>query len=355
MKWTFDLLPIIFSCLLFNLGTTTTDPDCPYVYTSEDRRTNKDALRIVQYNTEWLFLDYYANADCPGNGCPWKNQSMAETHFTNVQQIISDLNPDIINLCEIECCDELNELVENIEDNTYKPYVKQGTDTSTGQNVGILTRIDPTTDLARTETRVNYPIPGSKCGYTGSPGSSGVSKHYITEFKIMNSNENIHLDIVFIGAHLLAYPTDPSRCVQREAQAQVLQYVIMKYIQNGFEVIFMGDLNDYDLEVPDINSHKPISKTLDILKGIEGEYHGEYELTNVAEYIQQSNRYSDWWDSDNNCNTQSQQDLSMIDHVLVTPLLTNYIDNVFVYHAYEEYCGKMNSDHYPVVIDLVFE
>ena len=80
-----------------------------------------------------------------------------------------------------------------------------------------------------------------------------------------------------------------------------------------------------------------------------------YELTNVAEYIQQDNRYSDWWDSDNNCDTQSIQDYSMIDHILVTSKLTNYIDQVFAYHAYKEYCGKMDSDHYPVIIDFNFQ
>jgi exonuclease III len=45
-------------------------------------------------------------------------------------------------------------------------------------------------------------------------------------------------------------------------------------------------------------------------------------------------------------------DYSMIDHVLVTEKIKKYITNVFIYHNYPEFCGKYNSDHYPLVVDL---
>ena len=211
----------------------------------------------------------------------------------------------------------------------------------------MLTRVDPQINLYRTEVKYNYPIPGSKCGYTGSAGSSGVSKHYITEFKFNG------YDIAFIAAHLLAIPTDPSRCAQREAQASVLQNVIFGYVNKGYEVIMIGDFNDYDAEVLDMNSNKPTSRVLDILKGYQGDLSGLYELHNVAEEIVKDQRFSDWWDSDNNCNTASQQDYSMIDHILVTDAIRKNIANVYIYHGYDEYCGKYNSDHYPVVLDLM--
>jgi exonuclease III len=106
------------------------------------------------------------------------------------------------------------------------------------------------------------------------------------------------------------------------------------------------------METLDMNSNKPISRVLDILKGIEGDKMGTYLLTNVANLMNQQDRYSDWWDSDNNCNTESVNDYSMIDHVLVSYSLEKRIKNVFMYHNYTEYCGKINSDHYPVVIDF---
>jgi len=321
------------------------DTECPTVSTIGDRRNNKNTLRLVQYNVEWLFIDYYAAMDCPGNGCSWHTISDAETHMSYVSNVLATLQPDIINFCEIEGCDELNMLKDQLG-SSYNSYLKKGTDTSTGQNVGILTKIDPFVSLYRSEEKIAYPISGTKCGSTTSSGTTGVSKHYITEFKIASMN------VAMIGAHLLAIPTDPSRCVQREGQAQVLQNIVSSYIQKGYEIILLGDMNDYDAEVLDLNSDKPTSRVLDILKGLDGQHKGTYSLTNIAISIQQAERYSDWWDSDNNCNTSSQKDLSMIDHILVTSNINKKITKAYVYHGYKEYCGKWDSDHWPVVIDI---
>lgn len=334
---------LLFCFFLLNLVNSETE--CPVVTSIGDRRNDKSKLRIVEYNVEWLFIDYYSPMNCPGDGCTWKNQTEALIHMDYVSQRIKDINPDIINFCEIEGCDELNMLKEKL-DGSYMSYLKKGTDTSTGQNVGMLTRIDPLVSLYRTELKYNYPIPGSKCGYTGPVSSTGVSKHYITEFEFGGMN------IAFIAAHLLAIPTDTNRCAQREAQASVLQTVIYDYINRNYEIIMLGDFNDYDGEVLDMNSNKPISTVLDILKGLHGDYAGKYQLTNIAETIVQNERYSDWWDSDNNCNTESKNDFSMIDHILVTQLIKKNIFNAFIYHDYNEYCGKYDSDHYPVIIDL---
>ncbi len=335
--------PLLFS---FFSSVVLSDTECPVVTTIGDRRADKNKLRLVQYNVEWLFIDYCSSSNCPGDGCSWKNQSQANTHMSYVSSVIKDLDPDLINFCEVEGCDELNILKGQL-DNSYTPYLLKGTDTSTGQNVGMLTRIDPIKTLYRTEVRYDYPIYGSKCGYTGS-GSTGVSKHYITEFKFNNMN------IAFISAHLIAIPTDPSRCAQREAQASVLQPIIANYISKGYEVIMLGDFNDFDGLVLDVNNNKPISQVLNILKGKFGEYSEKYELISVADTVVQSERYSDWYDSDNNCNTASGKDYSMIDHVLVTSEIKRNIFDVFFYHGYKEYCGKYNSDHYPVVVDLYF-
>jgi exonuclease III len=337
--------------LCFSIGNmlsafVNADTECPNISGIDDRRKDKNALRLVQYNVEWLFIDYYSNSNCPGNGCSWKTIDDAKTHMSYVSNVIKELNPDIVNFCEIEGCDELSYMVNELGDSSYKYYLKFGTDTSTGQNVGVLTRIDPLINLYRTETRVNYPVAGSTCGYTGY-GSSGVSKHYITEFSFGG------MKVALIAAHLIAIPTDSSRCAQREAQAQVLQYVVSDYVAKGFEVILMGDMNDFDAEVKDMNNNTPNSHVLDILKGLSGEKKGTYTLTNLAYKVTQNERYSDWYDSDNNCATSSIKDYSMIDHILVTSKIEQKVAKVFMYHGYNEYCGKWNSDHYPVVVDLV--
>jgi len=331
---------------LLTLGKS--DTECPAVPTTPGNRIAKEesTFKIMQYNVEWFFIDYFAASNCPGDGCSWKNVSEATTHLETVSKVITDLNPDIVNFCEVEGCDELNQLVASLgEKSGYKPYLKKGTDSATGQNVGMITRIDPNVNLFRTEEKINYPISGSKCGYTGAPTPTGVSKHYFTEFKFYGHN------VLFVGAHLVAFPTDSSRCAQREGQAQVLQNVIFQYVNKGYEIIVLGDFNDFDAEVMDANNNKPTSRVLDIMKGKFGTYAGKYELKTAEEKIPQNLRFSDWWDKNNNC-ISVPTEFSLIDHILITPFLNDKIKKAYVYQGYAEFCGTYNSDHYPMIIEL---
>lgn len=343
-----NLLNIISFFLLLPTNSQYLDTQCRDITDKpQDRRQDKTKLRLMQYNVEWFFLDYYSGSDCPGNGCSWKNESESEIHLNYIYKTVHKLNPDIINFCEIEGCDELNSLRELLNNN-YNSYLIKGTDSATGQNVGMLTKIDPLKSLTRSENKESYPLNNSKCDYNGNPSTTGVSKHYISEFKINNIN------ICLISAHLIAIPTESSRCSKREAQASVLQGIIQSYVSRNFEIIMMGDFNDFDDEVLDVNNNVPNSKVLEILKGHWGTYKNYYELTSVASLLKQEKRFSDWYDSDNNCNTKSKNDYSMIDHILVTKTLFDKIQFVDIYHGYKEYCGKYNSDHYPVMVDFLF-
>jgi len=231
-------------------------------------------------------------------------------------------------------------------DCSYLSYLKKGTDSSTGQNVGILSRIDPSKDLYRTEERISYPIPGSKCGYTGEPSTSGVSKHYISEF-----NNIFEKPFVLIGSHLLAFPTDSTRCAEREAQAQVLQNIIYNYILKEYEIIVLGDFNDYDAEIIDANNDIPISQVLDILKGYSGTYAEKYKLYNVAENINQKDRFSDWYDKNNNC-VSSNNEFSLLDHILISESLREKVVKTFIFTNYTMSCSSYYSDHYPIIVDF---
>lgn len=335
---------LVIYCLLSYVLICVTEQDCLIIKNNIPKNETRNNIRIMQYNTEWLFVDYYASSDCPGQGCTWKNQSEANEHLSYVAKVIQDMEPDIINICEIEGCDELNMLISAMQNTEYTPYLINGKDTSTGQNVGMLTKITPQVNLYRTEEHANYPILNSNCAYTGAPGTAGVSKHYITEFMWNNMN------IAFIGAHLLAFPTDSLRCAEREAQATVLQNVIISYVKKNYEIIMLGDFNDFDENTLDRNNNKPTSHVLDILKGLNTDI---YTLQNAATLIPQSNRYSDWYDSNGDCKS-TLTEFSMIDHVLLTPNLMDKIKNVFIYQEYAEYCGKYNSDHYPVIVDFEF-
>ncbi len=309
------------------------------------------SLRIVQYNAEWLFLNYYEPMDCPGNGCPWKNASHAQSHLELFSSQLDQLNGDIINICEVEGIYELDAVIEKMSNLNYKSYLVEGTDTGTGQNVGLISKVPPKTDLWRSNATAIYPIEGSTCGYTGEYKSTSVSKHYITTFDILINGSMTILTV--IGAHLIAVPTDPERCAKREAQASILQeFIYNAIVLEKTDVLVIGDFNDFDGTTLDLNNNIPLSSTLDILKGDAGKYKGKYSLTNLAENLPSEERYSDWWDSDDNCTTASINDYSMIDHMLVTPNIEKNVESMFINHNYVEYCGKLNSDHYPVVIDL---
>ena len=339
---------LLFILNTLYLYTIVADTQCPAIQIpSYDRRPSENSFRIMQYNVEWLFVDYYAPMDCPGSHCTWNNQSEALIHMDYVANVVRTLQPDILNVCEVEGCDELNLLIspEYLADSSYIPYLKQGTDTSTGQNVGMLTRIDPRVSLFRTEEKMQYPLPGSQCGYTGSPGNVGVSKHYITEYIWYGR------PVVFIGLHLLAYPDDPTRCAEREAQAQIIQNAIISYIDKQYEVMVLGDFNDFDGDIVDLNDNIPRSRVLRILKGLDGQFSGHYTLYNAAECMSQSERWTDWWDKNGDL-VSSPDEFSMIDHVLVSDFLLSKIRNVSVYHGYDEFAGKYNSDHYPVIVDM---
>jgi exonuclease III len=314
--------------------------DCPIPYApGKDRRTNPDTLRLVQFNAEWLFM-----TPCQAYGCPWANQEEQQQHIAAISNVLAELQPDLAHFAEVENCDALAAIAP---DPTLYPYLIEGKDTSTHQNVGLLTKTDPLKPLNRTEERVQYPVPNSTCGYTGEPGTTGVSKHLIAEFSFNNRS------IALIGAHLLAYPTDKTRCAEREAQAQVLQNILFDYITRGAEVIVLGDLNDYDAEIPDANNHKPISHVLDILKGSAGSHKGLYSLWSVGDCISQGARFSDWYDENSNC-VSSETEFSQIDHILLTKYLYDRLAKVFMYQDYEQSCASVVSDHYPVVADFVF-
>jgi endonuclease/exonuclease/phosphatase family metal-dependent hydrolase len=336
---------IVFLTTLFLVGANTNDTQCPYISAAPNTNNNVSRTRIMQYNVEWLFLKTYNS--CPGSGCSWATLADATTHLTYLADVIADYSPDIINLCEVEGCYELGQLNAHLG-NVYQPYLLFGTDSATGQNVGVLTKLTPAADLKRSAETKAYPIAGSHCG-SSSSGSTGVSKHYYTEYNINGKT------VFLVGAHLLAFPTDTSRCASREAQAAILQDVVVSLLSENpsAELILLGDFNDYDAEVADSNGDKPITAVLDILKGVSGEHAGKYTLVSAASLVQQSQRYTSWWDPNDDC-VATPNEMSMIDHVLMTPGLVDKVAQVVFAHPYTEYCGTYNSDHYPVMVDFLW-
>ena len=116
--------------------------------------------------------------------------------------------------------------------------------------------------LRRSEGRATWPVQGSACGYSGQAKSTDVSKHWWGVWSV----PGLSAELLIVGAHLKARPTEPRSCAQREAQASVLAELVR---QEGFEagrhVVLMGDLNDFDGEVPDAEGNAPTSAVLRML------------------------------------------------------------------------------------------
>lgn len=230
----------------------------------------------------------------------------------------------------------------------------------TEQNVGVLSKIDASIEIVRGgETRVKWPVPNSKCKKKYPPknnasGTMSISKHYLTQFKV---SEKFKLN--FVGAHLLAQPSNIIRCFKREAQAEALK----QHISNVFsddssknaEIIILGDFNDFDNETPGADQSKSISNTLKILKSSHPSK--QEELINILSNLTpQSERYSAWHDINSDCkDTGNSKEHSLLDHVLASKrLVDDHLEKIQILYHKEERpsCSDRVSDHWPVVIDF---
>jgi len=341
---------VLFVFAYVGQACTGTPFTCSNPTTSQDRRPNKSALTIATFNAEWLFWSNGNNgpsnkcpADHSGGICPWANADEANDHLSKVAGLLSQVNADIIALQEVQDCVVLQCLIDEIGDNTYKPYLIRGTDTATDQNVAIISRVDPISALFRDESRATINREDSTCGSLPDPTyTSGVSKHFIARFNV-NGIGSISL----IGAHLLANPTIPDRCIRREAQATVLSWMAENERTQGRQVIILGDLNDYDADILDASNSVPTSRVSQILKFSQG----SRIMFNMAEKISsRPERYSSWWDKDDDCVIEPGE-LTLIDHILVsTPLYSR--TSVTIFNGLNDICDLLESDHYPIKITI---
>jgi len=314
---------LLLSLLAYCLGQNA----CPAApATPADRRANRSRLRLATFNVEWLF---------PGNDgkSPW-TIPQAEQHLTDVSVAISQLNADVLALQEVYDCTMLGRLIEKLDKlgaTGYKPYLVKGTDTATQQNVALITRVDPISNLTRSENRVAYPIAGNTCGNTNSNGTSAVSKHFIARFNISG------VTYTFFNHHFLAFPTQADRCVQREAQAQVMRGLINSVASND-QIVAFGDYNDYSDAVLDSANSVPTSRVMKYLR--QGITTGDRVLYEVSNLVAKANRYTSAYDVNK---------VSMIDHLLVSTGIQTRITGANVAFLYPR---ETTSDHWPFWVDI---
>ena len=122
-----------------------------------------------------------------------------------------------------------------------------------------------------------------------------------------------------------------------------------KIVARGYLPIVLGDLNDYDPDVPMADTHRRTRTTvLQDLKNYDDSSDGD-ELVNAAKFIPRiADRYTSHWDFNENGAADRDDVFSMIDHVLVHRDLVPALTRVFNCHAID----LDVSDHFPVVVDF---
>ena len=106
--------------------------ECPSAPTTpQDRRQNKESLRLVSWNVEWLFLNFSHSMGsfyCPGTGCSWTNTPDALEHAQLIAKHLDGLDGDIIVVSEVCDCWTLRKFIEMMSVNgpDYRPYLLKG-------------------------------------------------------------------------------------------------------------------------------------------------------------------------------------------------------------------------------------
>eukprot|EP00736_Rhodelphis_marinus_P002367 Rmarinus@m.13826 len=329
---------ILAYLLLVSSGERTNDDRyyCPDASDNPgDRRADLNRLTVGTFNAEWLFDGYGSET----SSSPWKTPEEADAHAQRVAEVIDDLGVDVLNMVEVEDCYIL-EVVKGYmtTGDDFAPYVVKGEDSSTGQNVGMLTKVDPLSDLARSEERVSYPLQGSTCGFCGEERDTGTSKHYYTHL------ESNGVKILMIGVHFISQINGERACSQREAQATVIQNIIQEHRLENEEVIVLGDFNDWSDIMPGTGADEESSIQSNVLRIVRESLEAEcVAMYNSGNELPQEERFTTLYNGEG----------SNIDHILLSEGLRPYIESVrYATDAFEHDAGV--SDHWPVLVTFNF-
>lgn len=309
-------------------------------------------LRIMTFNAELL----NAPGRTPGNLQKYRFDYARRGHIERVAALIETLNPDILNLLEITSKEAVDQIVDVLHEKgltEYEGYHIDSNDTFTALDVALITKF-PVDKIDGKQIRTFYSADDDPT-YRRSFRFKGRNGQMIDGSASLSRNSMYFLTIGghklgFLGLHLKSNPEDAYSNARRGAEAEIArQLVRAEIVDRGYLPIVLGDLNDYDPDVPD-RDHTRAPKTAVIkdLKDFDTQRPGP-ELVNVIErVVRQSDRYSNHWDRNENGAHDDYDVYSMIDHILLAKELMPYVKRVFICHSVSDDV----SDHYPVVVDL---
>jgi len=310
------------------------------------------ALRIVTFNAQLLSAPRVS----PGQLDKYRSDLGRKQHLERVADLIETLKPDIFNLVEVTSAEAVVQLVAILREKglaDYRGFHVDSHETFTAGDVAVIARFSP--DIVERASirsiystaddptwRQNFTFPNREGG-TGS-GTTSLDRNSIYYFTVAGHK------LGFLGLHLRSNPQDAYANAKRSGEAEVARRAVRaEIVARGYLPIVLGDLNDYDADVPDRDPARGASTTvIRDLKDFDPDRPGA-ELVNVAEKIVRvADRYTSHWDRNENNAHDGDDAYTMIDHILLPRELMPFVTRVFISHA----VSLDTSDHYPVVVDL---
>lgn len=303
---------------------------------AEDRRADTGRLTIMTFNAQFLW-----DGEPPEEGqvqFPWKGApTEAQARMEKIAAIIRQCDPDIVNLVEVENLEALTMLNDRyLPGRGYRPYLEKGRDTYTGQDVALLTRIDPEGGSIRRDDRKGQ----------SSGASKSVSKNYIARFEVGGEK------LALIGLHFLAQPNREDRRPEREAQSDAIRKIALEEAGEGYQVVIAGDFNDYDgsADSADHIDSSPITLVLSSLRAMNPATDAD-DLINAARFAPKPERYTAFWDQNDNGRIEADREFTSIDHILISRALEDNVRGVRFVHSHDP---RELSDHFPILLFLEF-
>jgi endonuclease/exonuclease/phosphatase family metal-dependent hydrolase len=302
-----------------------------------------DALRIATFNLEWM-----TESATETRMAPWKSENALAMHRRDIAGILAKVAADVVCVQEATSRAALEKLNREpaLAPLHYRILHVESEDTGTGQDVAFL--VSPRVRLAS--------FGGAEIRRFASalPGIPAETRRNDPRRQRLTKNALVCMEspkICLLGLHLLAHPDDRSRNAKRGTQARVAAGIIRtEIVAKGYAPIVLGDFNDFDPSVGGPSDYKDKArKVLALIRDYDTTRIGP-ELFNASSRVSpESERWSAWWDKDENGTRDASDPVSLIDHILIDKSLEARVKNVEIRHDLHD--GKA-SDHWPVVLDL---
>lgn len=323
----------------------------------------KTVLRLACFNTEVL--------TAPGEWSRFTRFRFSPgrlRHLEGVAAVIEAIDPDILVLSEVTSAETVAELARILREKglgDFRGHHINGRDSFTGFDVAFLSRIPPDS-IAGATVHLFAPdkIPKLKAVQNGEATLPWTAERYLKPDRNGEEHEEIAIlkrhavsfftlsgqRIGLVGLHLKSNPSDPAANALRMAEAAIVRRIVCREVlPRGYLPIVLGDINDYDPDVPMADDKRTTqTEVLRCLKDINPAVPG-VEMVNTAQFIPRVvDRFSSHWDYNENGAADSDDVFTLIDHILLDKRFIPGIRRAYICHA----SGLDVSDHFPVVVDL---